>query len=150
MIVGCSSGPEESVKTFVSNTKKQTPEPIIPLPQLSSIEGILYEASHLRSPFEPAIVSLLDKPAFVEQPKSLLEYYPLDSLRMVGTLVRKNKMSALIRDKSGWIHRVDENDRIGQHSGKIVTITESAIEVVEWVVDNEGKWIERSVPINLI
>ena len=148
-LAGCSSGPEQSIKIFVENTKKQIPDPITPLPELSLAKVMTYDAGHLRSPFEPATTSLLDKPTFSERPKALLEHYPLDSLRMVGTLARKNRMSALIRDRSGWVHQVHVNDRIGQHLGKVVSITENSIEVIEWIVDNKGSWMERRVPINL-
>lgn len=153
ILSGCSSGPEEQVKAFVQDTKNQIPQPITPLPELLLTDAFTYDAASLRSPFEPALTACLEKPSFdleQSQPKELLEHYPLDSLRMVGTLMRHNEIRALIRDGSGLIHTVKVNDGIGQHGGKIISISENAIEILEWVMDNTGSWMERKVPINLI
>lgn len=149
----CQCDPEEELKAFVHNTKNQPPGPILPLPVLELNDAYTYHAGNLRSPFEPMITTLLTKPSGdVEEleAKGLLEHYPLDSLKMVGTLMRADEIQALIQDGSGMIHAVKINDSIGQHGGKIISIQEHAIEIVEWVMEDGRGLMERKVPINLI
>lgn len=152
-LLSCSTEPKEGLKQFVEAAKTQAPKPIAPLPELPTIKIVVYEAQQLRSPFEPAIISQLDKPVLdwsQSEVKAVLEHYPIDALRMVGTFAKGNQIWALIRDGSGWIHPVQIHDRIGQHGGEVISITENRVEISEWIMDNAGGWRERKVPINLI
>lgn len=151
--MACSSGPEESLKNFVEKQKQEAPKPVNPLPLWVMSTNCSYAAEHLRSPFEPAIIPFLDKPTKdwpLSQNKAILEHHPLDSLRMVGTLMNNHQILALIRDGSGYIHSLKMQDRIGQHGGIVVSITENTVEISEWIMNDEGVYSERKVPLNLI
>lgn len=151
LLMGCSVGPDNEIKAWVEDIKTHPTAIVAPLPEWELKERCAYKAVHLRNPFEPVVMGLLDKPLIEgDRPRALLEHYPLDSLKMVGTLVWENQRAALIKDGSGCVHAVKIQDRIGQHLGTIVSISERTIEIVEWIRDNEGAWKERKVPLNLM
>ncbi len=85
----------------------------------------------------------------VNRPREALEEYPLDSLRMVGTLEQGGQMWALVRAEDGTIHRVQPGNYVGQNYGRITRITESKIELVEIVPDGLGGWMERPATLAL-
>ena len=66
-------------------------------------------------------------------------------MNMVGTIIKDNEQTlyALISDSQGGIHRVKLGDYIGKNHGKIVTVSEGLIQLVEIVADGQGGWFER-------
>jgi Tfp pilus assembly protein PilO/Tfp pilus assembly protein PilP len=119
------------------------------MPEMKIEEVYSYQASKIRSPFEKANLSSLDKPAWeietldpnsTTRPKELLELYPLDSLKMVGFIERDNVMFGLLKDSGGNIHRVKIGDYIGQNEGKIITIQQTGIEVQENLRNNNNNY----------
>ena len=86
------------------------------------------------------------KPDF-DRPTEPLEEFPLDSLRMVGTLEQREDQWALINDTDGTIHRVQPGNYAGQNHGKIIRITDFEIELTEIIPDGIGGWVERQSSI---
>jgi type IV pilus assembly protein PilP len=78
-----------------------------------------------------------------------LEGFPLDSLRMVGTLDISATMYALVQTSDGLIHRVIPGNYMGQNYGRITGISESEVELVEIISDGIGGYIERDAAISL-
>ena len=50
---------------------------------------------------------------------------------------------------AGGVHRVKVGDYLGRNNGRIVSINDSAVDVVEIVPDGEGAWLERPRSISL-
>jgi type IV pilus assembly protein PilP len=78
-----------------------------------------------------------------------LESYPLDALRMMGTLEKGEQFWAILRDPDTIIHRVQVGNFIGQNNGKITGISEDRIELLEIIPDGRGGWEERSAELAL-
>jgi hypothetical protein len=76
-----------------------------------------------------------------------LEEFPLDSLRLVGTLSLRGQQFALIKDPTAVVHRVTLGNYLGQNYGKITTIAESEIALREIVPDGFGGFIERPATV---
>ena len=81
--------------------------------------------------------------------KQYLEQFTIASLAMVGTLSQGPAMYALIQDSDGGVHRVQQGDYMGTDHGKIQSIDEAAIELVEIVPDGTGSWVERIRTVSL-
>ena len=80
--------------------------------------------------------------------KQLLENFPLDVFKMVGSLEKNGVHYALLQvDKS--VHRVELGQYIGQNFGLITRISESDIGIREIVQDAGGQWVERMAKIEL-
>ena len=78
-----------------------------------------------------------------------LESYPLDALRMMGTLEKGDQFWAILRDPDSIIHRVQTGNYIGQNHGKIIEVTETNIKLLEIIPDGRGGWEERKAELAL-
>jgi len=156
-LAACSSDPTADPEVYVEEVKSKQTSRIEPLPEFKPYESFAYQANDLRDPFtEPTfshpqaattqVTNNGIKPDF-DRPTEPLEEFPLDSLRMVGTLEQNNENWALINDTDGTIHRVQPGNYAGQNHGKITRVTEFEVELTEIVPDGIGGWIERQASI---
>jgi len=80
--------------------------------------------------------------------KEPLEAYPLDAMKMVGTVTRQGRPNALIEvDK--LLHYVKLGEYMGQNYGQVVKIDETELALKELVQDAAGEWIERTTTLQL-
>jgi len=156
-LMACSGSPTADLEDYVKTVKAQQKSSIEPLPEFQPYESFTYAATDLRDPFtEPTFTTaraVSSEPSSngitpdFDRPTEPLEEFPLDSLRMVGTLEQHNDQWALINDTDGTIHRVQPGNYAGQNHGKITRITDFEIELTEIVPDGIGGWIERQSSI---
>jgi type IV pilus assembly protein PilP len=156
-LIACSGDPTSDLAEYVEEVKSQQVSRIDPLPEFSPYESFTYAANDLRDPFtEPSFTTQQAvpmqasnngiKPDF-DRPAEPLEEFPLDGLRMVGTLEQNEASWALINDTDGTIHRVQAGNYAGQNHGKITRVTEFEVELTEIIPDGIGGWIERQATI---
>ena len=160
MMVACSNSPTADLEKYVAEVKSQQKSSIEPLPEFQPFETFTYSANELRDPFTQPVFSHPPaatvaqvgsngiKPDF-DRPTEPLEEYPLDSLRMVGTMQKGQETWALILDKEDAIHRVQPGNYLGQNHGKITRVTEFEVELTEIIPDGLGGWTERPASIAL-
>lgn len=154
---GCGYAKSQAeLEDYVKRIKARKIKEIEPLPEVKPYETYIYADTGLRSPFMPSIPKEQVKGVGdngihpdVNRRKEPLEQFPLDSLRMVGTVEKDNKKWAIIVDSDGVIHRVSGGNYVGQNDGKIVDISEEKVVVNEIIPDSAGGWRERKVSIGL-
>ena len=86
--------------------------------------------------------------AEINRRKEPLEAYPLDSMSMVGSVVRNGRPYALLKVDS-LLYQVKLGDYLGQNYGKITNISETNVAYREIVQDAAGEWIERNSALQL-
>jgi type IV pilus assembly protein PilP len=86
--------------------------------------------------------------AEINRRKEPLEAYPLDSMRMVGSVNRSGRPYALLR-VDNLLYQVKQGDYLGQNYGKITKISETDVTLREIVQDAAGEWIERASALQL-
>ena len=86
--------------------------------------------------------------AEINRRKEPLEAYPLDSMRMVGSVNRAGRPYALLR-VDNLLYQVKQGDYVGQNYGKITKISETDVTLREIVQDAAGEWIERASALQL-
>lgn len=86
--------------------------------------------------------------AEINRRKEPLEAYPLDSMRMVGSVTKSGRPYALLR-VDNLLYQVKQGDYIGQNYGKITKISETDVSLREIVQDAAGEWIERASALQL-
>jgi type IV pilus assembly protein PilP len=86
--------------------------------------------------------------AEINRRKEPLEAYPLDSMRMVGSVQRNGLPYVLLR-VDNLLYQVKQGDYLGQNYGKITKISETDVALREIVQDAAGEWIERSSALQL-
>lgn len=156
-LAGCSDNPTADLVDYAEQVKNQQVSRIEPLPEFKPYESFTYAASDLRDPFTVPTFSNQQALALptvsngimpdFDRPREPLEEFPLDSLRMVGTLEQNDANWALINDTDGTIHRVQAGNYAGQNYGKITRVSEFEVELTEIVPDGIGGWMERQATI---
>ncbi|HEX4972926.1 MAG TPA: pilus assembly protein PilP [Steroidobacteraceae bacterium] len=149
---GCSNGMDELHKQ-VEDIKSRPGDSIEPLPPIKPYEPFAYNAASMRSPFVPTPPARSDLAAGVrpdvKRPREFLEQFPLDTMRMVGTLALQGRNYGLVQGKDGLVHRVLPGNFVGQNDGKIVGIAPTKISIIEIVPDGLGGYIERPAALAL-
>ena len=145
---------------YAREVKSRTTKNIEPVPQPKPYEPFVYEAAERRDPFVPLLQSRDEALAAaggagavrpdVDRPKEPLEEFPLDSLRMVGTITMQKRAFALIKAPDAIVHRVSVGDHLGQNFGKITGISETEISLVEIIPDGFGGWTNRPATVALV
>ncbi len=147
----------DDLDEYVNKIKSRPGGRIDPLPEITPYKVFTYTADveGIRSPFVP------DTPQITtsgigggirpdsDRSREFLEGFPLDTLRMVGTLNIAESMYGLVQTTDGLIHRVVPGNYLGQNDGRIDAIDESRIELVEIISDGIGGYIERDAAIKL-
>lgn len=156
-LAGCGAQDMSDLQAHVRHVNARPPGPIEPLPEIKPPETFVYEPGERRDPFHsdaqsaPEAVTASDTGPAPDpnRPREELEQYPLDSLRMVGTLEQHDARWGLIRTRDGVVHRVTVGHYMGQNHGQIVSISLDAIQLNEIVSDAPGQWRERSATVAL-
>lgn len=155
-LVGCADRPMNDLEQFITETRAAQKGSIPPLPQFKPYETFVYSAQGVREPFVPGINDIKNppKPNQGIQPdfnrrKEPLEKFPIDALRMVGTMHREGGIWAIVRAPDGMVYRVREGNYIGQNHGKILKLGEQRLIVEEIVPDGLQGWQKREASLTL-
>jgi type IV pilus assembly protein PilP len=151
-LAACEGGEQQELKSELAGLTKDLRGKVQPLPVVKPYEPVPYTAYDLPDPFGPAKIQLAAKGAGpgsgggikpdLNRPKEPLEAFPLESLRMVGTLERGKQTYGLVRADAG-LYRVRIGNYMGQNFGVITKISEAEITLKELFQDAGGDWAER-------
>lgn len=64
--------------------------------------------------------------------------FPLNQYELMGTVTRKNQVTAVVKAPDNKIYQMIINDRIGNHYGRIVEIYHDSMKVEEVMTPEEG------------
>jgi type IV pilus assembly protein PilP len=150
-VAGCGSEQHSDLREFVKASDSIPRGRIPPLPEVRPYEPFEYAAYDLVDPFVPRKIEPPKptglpggiKPPDPNRRKGPLEAFPLENLKMVGTLQQKKDIYALIKTPDNNLHRVKPGDFIGQNFGRITDINESAVKLKELVQDSGNEWKEE-------
>jgi type IV pilus assembly protein PilP len=151
---GCARDTSD-LDAWIAEVKAKPSAPIEPIPEMKPFDSFSYSSVSLRDPFAPlAFVSPQTVTASASgprpdssRPRELLEEFPLDTLRMMGTLQQQGNLWALVKDPGGTIHRVQMGNYLGQNHGRVVAVDEQQVSVLELISDSTGNWIERQAAL---
>ena len=151
---GCSQD-NSDLERFIEETKSKHLGSVEPLPQFEPYRNFSYMSSDLRDPFESTFEADTDGENTSNsglkrnetRPREALETYPLDTLRMVGTLVQNEQTWGLVKDPNNVVHRVQTGNYVGQNEGQIVDVSEIELNIIEIIPDGLGGYIERNAAL---
>ncbi len=152
------AGNEEELQQWMEQQRREVRPSVQPLSAPKKFDPQAYVAADAVEPFSTQKLSVAIKQE-VRQPNSLLaaelnrrkeplEAYPLDSMSMVGSVVKQGRPMALLR-VDNLLYQVKAGDHLGQNYGKIVKLSETDIALREIVQDAAGEWIERTSTLQL-
>lgn len=153
LLAGCAQDEFADLKSFMAQAGQDGQHALEPLPQIQQIEEFHYLPGEYPDPFMPRSM----KPSRgsgalqpdLNRQREFLESFPLDALRMVGTLEKGGQRYALIKTPDGSVNGVKKGNYLGQNYGLVVGIAESGIELREMVQDATGEWTESKAMMAL-
>ena len=161
LLSACNQGLGD-LQQFVQQVVAQPPGRISPIPEFQPYQNFEYNSHDLRDPFKlvdfrrpdeiPEEIGLLTtgpRPN-IDRLREPLEDFPLDTLRLKGTVTKDGIKWGLIFAPDNTIHRVLEGHFMGQNHGRIISVSDDLIELTEIVPDGLGNYIERSSAVALI
>ena len=156
-LAGC-SGEQEELAQWMDQQRREVKPNVSKIEAPKKFNPQAYLALASVEPFSAQKLSVALKQQ-ERQPNSLLaseinrrreplESYPLDSMTMVGSVVRTGRPYALLR-VDNLLYQVKQGDYLGQNYGKITKISETDVSLREIVQDAAGEWIERVSALQL-
>jgi type IV pilus assembly protein PilP len=157
-VAGCADSDMQELKQWMADVKKQTPVSVQKISEPKKFTPFAYDNKNDIDPFSPVKLSAALakqqsnsgnglKPD-LDRRKEPLESYPLDTIRMVGTL-QKTGLSYAILQVDKAVFRAKVGNYIGQNFGMITKVTDTDVEIKEIVRDAAGEWTEREAKLEL-
>ena len=160
-LAACGPSGEDELRQWMAEQRATTKPRVTPLTEPKQFKPQDYVADGAVDPFSAirltqalrrdsaqiASNAALIAPELARR-KEPLEAFPLDSMAMVGSLDKAGVPTALLKVDS-LIYQVKVGNYLGQNYGKIVKITETAIQLREIVQDATGDWTERMTTLDL-
>jgi type IV pilus assembly protein PilP len=156
LLSACGNDRMDDLREFVATAHAGRKPKVEPLPEIKPQEPFAYAAEKLVDPFSTRNLKSQTFQAAGTGPrpdlnrrKEPLEDYPLDALKMVGTLARGKQAWAVIQAPDGTVHRASIGNHLGQNFGTITRISDDKIDLVELVQGSLGDWVERPASVAL-
>lgn len=162
LLSACSAEDHEGLKQWMADNTKDLRGNVAKLPEVLPYQPVPYDVESILDPFKPGKIEPESKykqasgkggafqPDFEarELRNSLLEKYPLESLKMIGYMnVNKRPMAVILVDEK--IKQVKVGDYIGLDFGMVTQISDKEIELRELIQDSAGDWSERKSSLYL-
>jgi len=161
VLAGCAGAQDDELQRWLADQRNQTRPKVVPLaepkvfkPESYSLLGAVEPFSRERLTLalredaaQPSANGALVAPELARR-KQALEAYPLDSMTLVGSMVRAGRPVALVR-VNNLLYQVRPGDYLGLNYGRVMRISETEVALREIVQDAVGEWIERTASLQL-
>ncbi len=155
LLAGCSADFGE-LDSYIKEVKARPGGAIQKLPEIKPYETYVYAAQKLRDPFLPVLedegkangLESKLRPD-MNRKREALEQFPLDTLKFVGNLERGGTRWGLISAPDKSVYRVQVGNYIGKNYGRILSITDTTMKLLEIIPNGTGGWIDREAALAL-
>lgn len=158
----CSGSDHEDLKQWMAENTKDMRGNVPKVPEVLPYQPVPYDVEGVLDPFKPNKIEPESRykqgagkggafqPDFDarEMRNSLLEKYPIESLKMIGYLNINNRPMAAIQvdDK---VKQIKVGDYIGLDFGMVTQVTDKEVVLRELIQDSAGDWSERKSSLYL-
>jgi len=159
VLAGCGDGGIQEVKQWMDETRKNSKVNVPKLAEPKKFTPFVYASKSSIDPYDPTKLAVAlakfktsgkssgIKPD-LDRRREPLESFPLDTIRMVGTLQKPGLTYAVLQvDKA--IFQVKVGNYVGQNMGMVTSISEEKVELKEVIQDASGEWVERKAILEL-
>jgi type IV pilus assembly protein PilP len=155
LLSACDEQRDGDLRTWMAEVRlRHHPQPSSVSPA-AAIPVFRYQPASRTDPFDLAKLALADDSPSGEslQPdlrraREPLESFPLDSVRLIGSLRRGREVVALIEaDKQ--IYQLRVGAHLGQDFGKVIAIGDKTVDIEELVSEGSGRWTQRRTQLVL-
>lgn len=160
-LAGCGTSEQEDLQQWMADQRSQVKPKVERLPEPTKFTPEPYKQEGAIEPFSSQkLTQALKKDSNqatanaglitpeLARRKEPLEASPLDSIAMVGSLIKLGQPVALIK-VDNLLYQVRAGNYLGQNYGRILKISETDLTLREIVQDAGGEWIERTATLQL-
>lgn len=159
-LAGCGSSDEDALRQWMAEQRQQTQPKVQPIVEPKAFQPEPYAGQGVSDPFSKAkltqaLKNLTAQPVYnaliapeLKRRKEALEEFPLDTMTMVGSLLKDGRPVALIK-ADNLLHQVRVGNYLGPNYGRVTKITETEITLREIVQDAVGEWVVRPATLQL-
>ena len=161
VLAACGGADGEELQRWMTEQRNQTRPKVAPIPEPKVFKPESYALADSVEPFSKEKLTqalrressqatangALVAPELARR-KEALEAFPLDSMALVGSMVRAGQPVALVK-VNNLLYQVRPGDYLGQNYGRVTKINETEVALREIVQDAVGEWIERTASLQL-
>jgi type IV pilus assembly protein PilP len=161
VVAGCGSAGQDELQAWMNEQRAQTRPKVQPIPEPKKFTPQAYTEEKSTDPFsiqklaqalkressQSTSNAALVAPELARR-KEPLESFPLDSMKMVGSLLKEGRPVALVR-VDNLLYQVQPGNYLGQNFGRVTKVAETELVLREIVQDAAGEWIERKAALQL-
>ncbi len=161
LVVACGPSRDEDIRQWMLEERNQTRPKVEPIPAPKQFKPESYNNAAATEPFSKEKLTqalkrdssqamangALVAPELARR-KEPLESFPLDSMALVGSIIKTGQPVALVK-VDNLLYQVKQGSYLGQNYGKVVKISETEVTLREIVQDAVGEWIERIATLQL-
>lgn len=161
LMAACSSSEQDELQQWITEQRSATKPRVVPIPEPKKFTPQPYTQETATDPFSVQKLTQalrrdsaqstsnagLIAPELARR-KEPLESFPLDTMSMVGTIIRAGTPVALVKVEN-LIYQVRPGNYLGQNYGRITKVGETEVVMREIVQDAAGEWIERVATLQL-
>ncbi len=158
LLSGCGDRDSAEVHSWMAQVKRDTKPHVAPLVAPKTFIPAPYGSKDAVDPYNPnKLLAELARAAEkadspykpdMKRPKEFLESFPLDTMKMVGTMQKGGVNYALLQiDRA--VYQVKLGQRLGENYGLVTAVADDAVSIKETVQDAGGEWVERMSKLEL-
>lgn len=161
LLAACGSSSEEEIRSWMVTERNQTRPKVTPIPAPKQFVPEPYDNATTLEPFsnqklaqalkrdsaQTVSNAALVAPELARR-KEPLEAFPLDTMALVGSIVKAGQPVALVR-VDNLLYQVKVGNYLGPNYGRVMKINETEVTLREIVQDAVGEWIERAATLSL-
>ena len=161
VLAGCNVSKEDDIRAWMVQERNQTkphvapinapkqfvPEPYTNASAIEPFSNLKLTQALKRDSSQAASNGALVAPELARR-KEALESFPLDSMALVGSILKGNQPVALV-SVDRLLYQVKMGNYLGLNYGRVTKISETEVTLREIVQDAVGEWIERVATLQL-
>lgn len=147
----CGVTSQTELKEWMREEAKNMHGKVPPVPEIKPFPAVAYEGRARLVPFSAQKILATELESAKSSPdinrsRQPLENFPLEDLRISGVIVRGGIPYAMVTPPfPNKPKHVSIGEFMGQHLGRIISITTDAVTILETAKDDGGEWVEREV-----
>ena len=151
VLSSCGGSSDQDLKAWMAEQGLASKGKIDPIPAIRPYEAFTYNAFDQADPFKPRKIETGkgSRGPDLARRKEALEGYPLETLKMVGTLQKGRAIVGLVKASDNRVFQVRQGNYMGQNFGVITAISDGEVTMKELFQDGAGDWAERQTKIML-
>lgn len=151
LLASCGESDDQDLRSWMAEQGLAAKGKIDPIPAIRPYQAFTYNAFDQADPFKPRKIETGkgSRGPDTARRKEVLESYPLETLKMVGTLQKGQAIIGLVKASDNRVFQVRQGNYMGQNFGVITAISDGEVAMKELFQDGAGDWAERQTKLML-